>query len=131
MEPAMNTAPPLLSGICQIALASADPGLLVAFYRDTLGFPVLFETNGMTFFQSGATRLMIGHVQPDQRVGGDAVIYFEPRDWSAAESELEAKGVRFTHPAQKLQEAPGRQLLLRPFKDPEGHALALLGWRAV
>ena len=53
----MNTAPPLLTGICQIALASADPGALVAFYRDTLGFPVLFETNGMTFFQSGATRL--------------------------------------------------------------------------
>jgi len=24
----MNTAPPLLTGICQIALASADPGAL-------------------------------------------------------------------------------------------------------
>jgi catechol 2,3-dioxygenase-like lactoylglutathione lyase family enzyme len=127
----MNTAPPLLSGICQIALASADPGTLVAFYRDTLGFPVLFETNGMTFFQSGSTRLMIGHVQPGQQVGGDAVIYFEPRDWSAAESALEAKGVGFTHPAQKLQEAPGRELMLRAFKDPEGHTLAIMGWRAV
>ncbi len=126
----MNTAPPLLSGICQIALASADPAALVAFYRDTLGFPVLFEASGMTFFQSGATRLMIGHVQPDQQIGGDAVIYFEPRDWSAAEAKLEAAGVAFTHPAQVVQRAEGRELALRAFRDPEGHTLALLGWRA-
>ena len=127
----MNTAPPLLTGICQIALASADPGALVAFYRDTLGFPVLFETNGMTFFQSGATRLMIGAAQPGHQVGGDAILYFEPRDWSSTESALEAKGIAFLHPAQKLQQAPGRELMLRAFKDPEGHALAIMGWRAV
>lgn len=127
----MNSAPPLLSGICQIALASADPVALVAFYRDTLGFPVLFEASGMTFFQSGATRLMIGHVQPDQQIGGDAVIYFEPHDWSAAEAKLEGSGVVFTHPAQVVQRAEGRELALRAFRDPEGHTLALLGWRAV
>jgi len=127
----MNTSAPLLSGIAQIALASADPVALVAFYRDTLGLAVLFEASGMTFFQSGATRLMIGAAQPGQQVGGDAVIYFEPRDWSVAESALEAKGIAFTHPAQTLQRAEGRELALRAFKDPEGHALALLGWRPV
>lgn len=121
---------PLLSGIAQIALASADPARLVAWYRDALGLAVLFETNGMTFFQSGATRLMIGAAQPGQSVGGDAVIYFEPRDWREAEAALEAAGVRFSHPAQILQSAPGRALMLRPFADPEGHALALLGWAA-
>jgi methylmalonyl-CoA/ethylmalonyl-CoA epimerase len=129
VEEAMNTAPPLLSGISQIALASADPAALVAFYRDTLGFPVLFEASGMTFFQSGATRLMIGPKQPGQEIGGDVVIYFEPRDWSAAEAVLEQKGVVFTHPAQVVQRAEGRELALRAFKDPEGHTLALLGWR--
>jgi catechol 2,3-dioxygenase-like lactoylglutathione lyase family enzyme len=127
----MNTSAPLLSGIAQIALASADPVALVAFYRDTLGLPVLFEASGMTFFQSGATRLMIGAAQPGQQVGGDAVIYFEPRDWSAAEAALEAKGIAFLHPSQVLQRAEGRELALRAFKDPEGHTLALLGWRAV
>ena len=126
----MNDAPALLSGIAQIALASADPQKLVAWYRDMLGLPVLFEASGMTFFQSGATRLMIGPAQPGQSVGGDAVIYFEPRDWSAAEAALEERGVVFLHAAQALQRAPGRELMLRPFRDPEGHALALMGWRA-
>lgn len=126
----MSEAAPLLSGIAQIALASADPQKLTAFYRDTLGLPVLFETSGMTFFQSGATRLMIGPAQPGQSVGGDAVIYFEPRDWSATEAALEARGIAFLHPAQALQKAPGRELMLRPFRDPEGHYLAIMGWRA-
>ncbi|HEX8900545.1 VOC family protein [Vitreimonas sp.] len=122
---------PLLTGITQIALGSANPAALVAFYRDTLGVPVLFETNGMTFFQSGATRLMIGAAQPGQPIGGDTVIYFEPRDWTAAEAKLEQAGIAFLHPAQVLQHAPGRELALRAFKDPEGHSLALLGWRAI
>ena len=126
----MNAPAPLLSGIAQIALASADPAALVAFYRDTLGLPVLFEASGMTFFQSGATRLMIGADHGQGVIGGDAVIYFEPRDWSAAESALEENGVAFTTTAQVVQRAPGRELALRAFKDPEGHNLALLGWRA-
>lgn len=127
----MNEPAPLLSGIAQIALASADPITLVAFYRDKLGLPVLFEASGMTFFQSGTTRLMIGQAQPGQTIGGDAIIYFEPRDWSAAEAKLEKAGIAFMSGAQVLQKAPGRELVLRAFKDPEGHTLALMGWRAV
>jgi catechol 2,3-dioxygenase-like lactoylglutathione lyase family enzyme len=130
VEDDMNTAAPLLSGIAQIALTSADPAHLVAWYRDVLGLPVLFEASGMTFFQSGATRLMIGANHHGASIGGtDITVYFEPRDWSAAETALAERGIAFTHEAQVLQRAPGRELLLRAFKDPEGHSLALLGWR--
>jgi catechol 2,3-dioxygenase-like lactoylglutathione lyase family enzyme len=132
MEVEMNSPTPLLSGIAQIALSSADPVALVGWYRDVLGLPVLFEAGGMTFFQSGATRLMIGANHHGAAIGGtDITIYFEPRDWSAAETALEAKGVVFGGAAQVVQQAPGRELALRAFKDPEGHTLALLGWRAV
>jgi catechol 2,3-dioxygenase-like lactoylglutathione lyase family enzyme len=126
----MTEAPPLLTGIAQIALTSADPAALVAWYRDVLGFTVLFEASGMTFFQSGATRLMIGANQHGASIGGqDITVYFEPRDWSAAETALSERGVAFTHEAQVVQRAPGRELALRAFRDPEGHSLALLGWR--
>jgi len=121
----------MLSSIAQIALTSADPVSLSAWYRDVLGLPVLFEASGMTFFQSGATRLMVGPNHHNANIGGeDVTLYFEPRDWSAAETALEEKGIVFTHPAQALQKAPGRELMLRAFKDPEGHSLALMGWRA-
>lgn len=127
----MSASPSLLSGISQIALTSADPGKLAAWYRDVLGLAVLFEASGMTFFQSGAMRLMIGPNHQGASIGGeDVTLYFEPSDWSAAESALSERGVAFTHEAQIVQQAPGRELALRPFKDPEGHSLALLGWRA-
>lgn len=126
----MTNAQPLLAGIAQIALTSADPLKLVAWYRDVLGLPVLFEASGMTFFQSGATRLMIGPNHRGAAIGGaDITLYFEPRDWSAAEAALQERGVAFGHEAQVVQRAPGRELALRAFQDPEGHALALLGWR--
>ena len=122
-------ARPLLTGIVQVAMSSADPAKLVAWYRDVLGIPVLFEAGGMTFFQSGATRLMIGANHNGAVLGGDGIIYFEPADFAAAETELEARGVQFFHVADVVQRAPGRELALRAFKDPEGHSLALLGWR--
>jgi catechol 2,3-dioxygenase-like lactoylglutathione lyase family enzyme len=126
----MTDAPkPLLNGITQVALASADPAALAAWYRDTLGLPILFEAGGMTFMQSGATRLMIGPNHHGATLGGDVVLYFEPSDWATTEAALEAKGVRFSNTAEIVQRAPGRELALRPFKDHEGHALALLGWR--
>ena len=126
----MNSPAPLLSGIAQIALTSADPAKLVAWYRDVLGLPVLFEASGMTFFQSGATRLMIGANDHGASIGGqDITLYFEPRDWSAAEAALEERDVAFTQEAVVVQRAPGREHVLRAFKDPEGHSLALLGWR--
>jgi catechol 2,3-dioxygenase-like lactoylglutathione lyase family enzyme len=121
---------PLFNGISQIALSSADPAKLAGFYRDTLGVPVLFEAGGMTFFQTGAARFMIGPAQPGQKIGGDAIIYFEPRDWAEANTALEAAGVAFTGDGMVVQQAPGRELVVRAFSDPEGHTLALLGWRA-
>ncbi|WP_395644985.1 VOC family protein [Terricaulis sp.] len=122
---------PIVTGMRQIALASADPAKLADFYKRALGLPVLFETGGMIFMDAGAgIRLMIGAKQPDQTVGGDAVFYFEPVIWGIAEKSVTAAGGAFIHDAVTLQKAEGRDLLLRAFKDPEGHTLALIGWRA-
>ncbi len=123
---------PLVSGIRQIALASADPAKLADFYRRALGLQILFETNGMIFLDAGSgVRLMIGAKQADQGIGGDAVCYFEPLIWAAAERAVLAAGGAFMHDAATLQRSEGRELVLRAFKDPEGHSVALLGWRAV
>jgi catechol 2,3-dioxygenase-like lactoylglutathione lyase family enzyme len=121
---------PLVSGIRQIALASADPAKLADFYHRALGLQVLFETNGMIFMDAGnGVRLMIGAKQPGQETGGDAVCYFEPLIWATAEAAVLAAGGAFMHDAATLQRAAGRELVLRAFKDPEGHSVALLGWR--
>lgn len=123
---------PIVTGIRQIALASADPAKLAEFYKRALGLPVLFETAGMVFMDAGAgVRLMIGPKHPDQTIGGDAVFYFEPVIWQIAEDAVTAAGGVFAGDANTLQRAAGRELKLRAFKDPEGHTMALIGWRSV
>ena len=43
----------------QVAMTTRDLPRSIAFYRNTLGLPFLFETNGMAFFDVAGTRLMI------------------------------------------------------------------------
>lgn len=122
---------PIVTGIRQIALASADPRTLAEFYKRALGLAELFETNNMIFLDAGAgVRLMIGPTYGDQKPGGDATLYFEPVIWDVAVRAVEAAGGAFAHDAVPLQRAEGRELVLRAFKDPEGHSVALMGWRA-
>jgi predicted enzyme related to lactoylglutathione lyase len=116
--------------VCQVGLQSAQPAELVAFYRDKLGFPVLFESNGMTFMQAGSTSLMIGAAAQMPTIGNDITLYFEPDDWAETEARLTAHGVVFEREAMVVQRQGDREHALRPFKDPEGRHLYLLGWRA-
>jgi methylmalonyl-CoA/ethylmalonyl-CoA epimerase len=118
---------PGLKGMLQVAIAAADAPKLSTFYRDTLGLALLFETSGMSFFSAGGVRLMIGPAQGAKP--GDKILYFEPEDFAAAEKALEARGVKFSHGANVLQKQGEKELALRPFKDPEGNDLALMGWR--
>ncbi|MBL8530299.1 MAG: VOC family protein [Hyphomonadaceae bacterium] len=117
----------LFRGLGQIGVVSAKAGEVIAFYRDVMGFPVRFEAGGMTFMQAGEASLMIGAMEnPPQH---DVTLYFEPVDWNAAEAQLEAAGVQFEREAMVLQREETREHLLRPFRDPEGRPLYLLGWR--
>jgi catechol 2,3-dioxygenase-like lactoylglutathione lyase family enzyme len=120
---------PGLKGMLQVAIAASDPSKLSTYYRDTLGLSVLFETGGMSFFGAGGVRLMVGPAQGAKP--GDKILYFEPENFTAAEEALEARGVRFPGAANVLQREAGRELALRPFADPEGNMLALMGWRPV
>ena len=122
---------PLFTRMSQIAIASEAPDKLVAFYRDVLCFRYAFETAGMHFLDIGGIMFMIGPKYPGMNIGGDATFYFEPTAWSATETALtKANVVWHNEAAVVLQKAEGRELCLRAFKDPEGHTLAMFGWRA-
>jgi len=128
----MSTPPtPLFTRMSQTAVASEDPAKLVAFYSDVLGFRYAFETAGMHFLEIGGLMFMIGPKYPGMTIGGDATFYFEPTAWSATEAALtKANVVWHNDSAIVLQKAESRELCLRAFKDPDGHTLAMFGWRA-
>jgi catechol 2,3-dioxygenase-like lactoylglutathione lyase family enzyme len=120
---------PSLKGrkLVQVGLSCRDLDRARAFYRDTLGLPLLFEAGNMLFFQLEGMRLMVGLAhKPDQAIGG-SLIYFDAPDVAALGEALEAKGVKFIGPAVTVQQTETHELQLREFFDPDGNALALMG----
>ena len=114
-------------GLVQVALTCRDLERAKAFYRDTLGLPMLFEVSGMLFFQLDGLRLLIGKEEKPGTALGGSVIYFNAPDMDALGGNLEAKGVTFDGPPQVLQQTTTHDLKLRAFHDPDGNALALMG----
>jgi catechol 2,3-dioxygenase-like lactoylglutathione lyase family enzyme len=123
------TPTPTLAGrrLQQVALTCRDLDRARAFYRDTLGLPLMFEAGAMLFFQLEGLRLMVGREEtPGSAIGG-SVLYFDAPDIDALGTALEAKGVVFTGRAETVQRTATHELRLRIFHDPDGNALALMG----
>ena len=112
--------------LVQAALTVSDLARSVAFYRDVLGFPMMFETNGMAFFQAGDLRLMVGSNIAEAPSRG-TVLYFDAPDIDELAPALEAKGVTFIGPVEVVQRTDTHELKLRIFRDPDGNPLALMG----
>lgn len=118
-----------LSTIAQIALTTRDLPRAVAFYRDTLGLAMMFEVPGMAFFDAGGTRLMLGEAKLDAPLQPNSYIYFDAGNWEKTEADLIARGVHFDRRAEVVQRADGKEHAIRFFRDPDGNALAIMGWR--
>jgi len=117
--------------LVQVALTTRDLDRARAFYRDVLGLPLMFEANGMMFFQLEGVRLLVGLARDLAAPIGGSVLYFDAPDFDAIVHGLEARGVTFVAPTLVVQRAEGREHRLREFMDPDGNALAVMGWVAV
>jgi catechol 2,3-dioxygenase-like lactoylglutathione lyase family enzyme len=128
VNPSTNPAPTTLAGrkLVQVALTTRDAERSKHFYRDLLGLQLLFEVPNMVFYQAGDLRLMVG-VEASMTPGG-SVLYFDAPDIDALGGELEQRGVRFEGAATVVQRTDKGELKLREFRDPDGNALALMGF---
>lgn len=113
--------------LVQVALTVKDLDRARAFYRDTLGLPLMFEAGHMLFFDIGGQRLMVGLAEkPGQAVGG-TYIYFDAPDVAALSAALKAKGVELIGGIETLQRTETHELKLQFFKDPDGNEMGLMG----
>lgn len=120
-----------LTSLGQIALPVADASRAQAFYGDTLGLPLLYRYGDLVFFDLSGVRLMLSAVpepdQPDaiQPVPG-VCHYFKVENLEQVYAELQAKGVVFTDEPHLITRMPDHELWMAFFRDPDGHALALM-----
>jgi len=120
----------MLSTIGQIATRVTNLDRAIAFYRDTLGIPLLFQAPpGMAFFQCGPQMLMLGLPErPDDDHAG-SVLYFDVPDIESAHETLSARGVEFVDRPHVVHRTPERDLWLNFFHDPDRNMLALMSWK--
>lgn len=114
-----------LGSLLQIGVAVADLEAMTAFYRDALRLPFLFAAPGMSFFDCGGVRLMLSLPEKGSEQRHGSILYFRVDDIAATHAALLARGVRFEGAPHVVHRAPGMELWMAFFSDPEGNLMAL------
>jgi methylmalonyl-CoA/ethylmalonyl-CoA epimerase len=90
-----------------------------------LGLEHLYTFGKMAFFNCDGVRLLL--VETDSELPGESMLYLRVRDIARASTELQARGVEFSHaPHLVHRHADGTEEWMAFFKDPEGRPLAIM-----
>ena len=124
----MQPAPSALGikNIGQISIIVHDLQRAIAFYRDTLGLPLLFTAGNLAFFDCGGVRLMLGPAETPELDHPSSILYFRVTDINAAHQKLIDLGVRIEAPPRLIAPMPTHDLWMSGFRDSEGNILELM-----
>ncbi len=115
------------AAVTQVMIPVDDFERAIAFYRDTLGVPLLFTAPPMmAFFRSGAVRLLVGVLPPGEKAHRGSAIYFQVADIHAVHSTLVTSAVAFRADPHVVNRTAKSELWLAEFNDPDGNPLALM-----
>ncbi len=118
---------PALSQIGQIAINVHDLDRAVAFYRDTLGMPFLFQAGPtMAFFDCGGVRLMLATPEKPEYDHPASIIYYKVDDIQAAVVALRAQDVTFESEPIVVHKTEALELWIAFLRDSEGNPLAMM-----
>src|SRR5262245_43444225 len=115
-----------LSRIGQIGIVVKDLNRAVAFYRDTLGMPFLFQVPNLAFFDCGGVRLMLS---PPERPDLDhpaSILYYNVDDLNQAYATLCERGAAFVDEPHLIAKMSDHDLWMAFLKDSEGNTLGLM-----
>ena len=119
--------PASLSQIGQIAVIVHDLDRAVAFYRDVLGLPLLFQAPPkLAFFDCAGVRLMLSPPEDPEFDHPGSVLYFKVADIQGTWAALRAGGADLRSEPHLVARMPDHELWMAFFKDPEGNTLALM-----
>ncbi len=99
----------------------SDMDKAVAFYRDTLGLNLKFQSPGWSEFLTGETTLAL-HLASDKNPPGSSELGFSVDDIARFHGDVSSKGVVFTRPPTELHGA-----VLATFLDCEGAEVSVSG----
>ena len=115
-----------IQNIGQISIIVHDLPRATAFYRDTLGLPLLFTAGNMAFFDCGGLRLMLGTPETPELDHPSSILYFRVPDLNAAHQRLVDAAVPIVAPPRLIAPMPTYDLWMSAFRDSEGNIHQLM-----
>jgi methylmalonyl-CoA/ethylmalonyl-CoA epimerase len=115
-----------IQNIGQISINVHDLERATAFYRDTLGLPLLFTAPNLAFFDCGGVRLMLGPAETPELDHPSSILYFRVPDLNAAHQRLVDLGVQIVAPPRLIAPMPTHDLWMNAFRDSEENILELM-----
>ncbi|KIL42761.1 hypothetical protein KP77_33910 [Jeotgalibacillus alimentarius] len=116
----------VIQQVRQIGIPVKDVKRATAFYGETLGLQLLFETENMAFFEQNGLRLMLTLPENESFDHPGSVIYFSVEDIEEAYQKLEDKGVSFLDQPHVVAKMNQTETWMTFFKDTEGNTHALM-----
>jgi methylmalonyl-CoA/ethylmalonyl-CoA epimerase len=112
--------------LAQVSVNARDLRRAVAFYRDTLGVPHLFDAGpALSFFLCGGVRLMVSTAEKGEFDHASSILYFQVADIDTAHRDLSAKGVKFRDQPHFVAPLGKKELWMSFFDDTEGNVMAI------
>lgn len=110
----------------QIAVNVENVERAVEFYRDVLGLPLLFETNGLAFFQCEDTRLLLSRPETEEFDHPSSVLYFKVDNLTEEVLRMKEAGAVFLDEPHQVGTMGNIKIWMAFFKDTEGNTHALM-----
>jgi methylmalonyl-CoA/ethylmalonyl-CoA epimerase len=115
-----------ITQIGQVAIPIRELDRAVAFYRDVLALPLLFQVPGLAFFQCGEVRLMLGLPEGPGAPEKASVLYYKVDDLQVAFQTLSHRDVKWIDEPHLIAKMEDHELWMAFFEDSEGNMLALM-----
>lgn len=110
----------------QVAVNVENVKRAVAFYRDVIKLSLLFEMDGLAFFQCGETRLLLSRPEREEFNHPSSVLYFQVDDLNMEVSRMKDSGAIFIDEPHMVAKVGDTETWMAFFKDTEGNTHALM-----
>ncbi|MEK4487418.1 VOC family protein [Psychrobacillus sp. FSL H8-0484] len=110
----------------QVAVNVENVERAVVFYKEVIGLPLLFETNGLAFFQCEDTRLLLSRPETEEFDHPGSVLYFQVDNLQEEVSRMKEAGALFIDEPHMVAKMGDTETWMAFFKDTEGNTHALM-----
>ena len=113
----------------QVAVNVINVERAVSFYKNVIKLSLLFEMDGLAFFQCGDTRLLLSLAEKEEFNHPSSVLYFQVDDLNSEVSRMKGAGATFIDEPHMVAKVGDTEKWMVFFKDTEGNTHALMNER--